>query len=153
MKYIKNNSKASGLMKVSYLVEHSSHDEVVLFMDKNIKSSLHSYDCEPDLFKYLPEVINGHKIDLLKSLSSYTVYITLKSLSIVTGSKSSNLFRRLKGTKHMIHKGSGGRPAKVKSVSHVNNNLVDFQYARKLITEYTDRQAKRLAKHGYRSFK
>lgn len=147
-----DNSKHSASLEISYMNE-SSGDEVVLFMNKNINSKLHSYDCELDLFKYKEININGHKIDILQSQSSFTVYITLKSLSIVTGSLAHNLFRRLKGTGFMIRKGQGGRPAKLKAVNHVNNNLVDFEYARKLIAEYTDRQCKRLAKHGYRSFK
>jgi len=153
MKYnFDKHSKHSTALEVSYMTE-AGGDEVVLFMNKNIKSKLHSYDCELDLFKYKEININGHKIDLLQSQSSFTVYITLKSLSVVTGSLVHNLFRRLKGTGFMIHKGQGGRPAKLKAVSHVNNNLVDFEYARKLIAEYTERQAKRLAKTGYRSFK
>ncbi len=127
--------------------------EFFFLIKKNIKSKLHSYDCKLDIFKYKEININGHKIDLLQSQSSFTVYITLKSLSVITGSLVHNLFRRLKGTGFMIHKGQGGRPAKLKAVSHVNNNLIDFEYARKLIAEYTERQAKRLARTGYRSFK
>lgn len=59
-------------------------------------------------------------------------------------------------SKVQIKKGNGGRPAKARSVEHVNQNLVRFEDAKRYIQKAIDQSIKQLAKkksHSFRSIK
>ena len=59
-------------------------------------------------------------------------------------------------SKTQVKKGNGGRPAKLQSVEHVNQNLIRFAEAKRYIQKAIDQSIKQLAKkksHSFRSIK
>ena len=150
----KSKNKINSIVNVSWL-NSTSGDETVVFMNKNPKTPIRSYDCERDLFVIFKHTIVNIESELLLSKSSDEFYITVKELARICNVSSDTVRKYYKGLAEMIAKGSGGRPAKLKEVNHVNHNLVQWEQAKSYKNRHITKGLHKLGKSkedSYRNF-
>ena len=158
--FVNINNKLAAITKLSFS-ETTELNETVTFIDMNPKRKMHSWDCDPTLFKYIPYTILNIESFLLKSKSSEEIYMTLKEVSRIAGVKRCSVRGYFKDSKAMIKKGAGGGVAyenyskriHSKTVGHVNQNLIELTSATKYISNHMTRQLKTLGKLNNSQFR
>ena len=153
------NTKLSNLaMTSSDLASHT-----VTFYNANIEKRIHSYNCVDYLFKTEEIIFLNNKVRIMTSNTSQEEYMYISDIVKVTGRTKATVygyFCKLQDntmySKTQVKKGNGGRPAKLQSVEHVNQNLIRFAEAKRYIQKAIDQSIKQLAKkksHSFRSIK
>jgi len=140
-----NKTKINSIVNVSWL-DDTNGNETVVFYNKRPNTLIRSYDCELDLFSIHKHTIVNMESELLLSKSSNEFYITVKELARICNVSMWAIRKYYKGTKEMIAKGNGGRPAKLKAVEHVNMNLVQWEQAKSYINRHITKSLHRLVK-------
>jgi|TARA_R110000787_G_scaffold141793_1_gene255327 hypothetical protein len=154
------NNKLESITKLAYS-ETTEQNETLTFLDLYPKRKLHSWDCDPTIFEYIPYTILNIKSFLLKSKTSEQVYLTLKQVAVIAGVDRSSVNKYFKDSKAMIKKGAGGGVAyenynkriHSKTVGHVNQNLIELTSATKYINNHMTRQLKTLGKLNNSQFR
>ena len=154
------NNKLESVTKLAYS-ETTEQNETLTFLDMFPKRKLHSWDCDPTIFEYIPYTILNIKSFLLKSKTSEQVYLTLKQVAVIAGVDRSSVNKYFKDSKAMIKKGAGGGVAyenynkriHSKTVGHVNQNLIELTSATKYINNHMTRQLKTLGKLNNSQFR
>ena len=153
------SSKLSNLATTSS--DLASH--TVTFYNTNIEKKIHSYDCVDYLFKTEEIIFLNNKVRIMTSTSSGMEYMYISDIVKITGrtkptvySYFCKLMENVMYSKVQIKKGNGGRPAKIRNVEHVNQNLIRFTEAKRYIQKAIDQSIKQLAKkksHSFRNIK
>tara|TARA_R110001632_G_scaffold165533_1_gene284014 strand:+ start:267 stop:734 length:468 start_codon:yes stop_codon:yes gene_type:complete len=140
-----NKTKINSIVNVSWL-NTSTENETVVFYNKRPNTPIRSYDCERDLFSIHKHTIVNMKSEVLLSKSSNEFYITVKELAKICDVSNDTVRKFFRRKKTMIAKGNGGRPAKLKSVEHVNMNLVQWEEAKHYINKRITKGLSKLVK-------
>ena len=154
------NNKLAAITKLSFS-ETTTQNETLTFLDINPKRKMHSWDCNPTVFKRIPWTILNMKSFVLLSVTSEEVYMTAKEVGKVAGVSSNTVRAYFKDSKAMIKKGAGGMPAMEnyrtrthsKTVGHVNQNLIELKAATDYISNHMTRQLKTLGKLNNSQFR
>ena len=154
------NNKLASITKLAYS-ETTEQNETLTFLDMYPKRKLHSWDCDPTIFTYIPYTILNIKSFLLLSKTSEQVYMTLKEVARISSVRRGSVNKYFKDSKAMIKKGAGGGVAyenyskriHSKTVGHVNQNLIELESATKYISNHMTRQLKTLGKLNNSQFR
>ena len=149
------NNKLAAITKLSFS-ETTTQNETLTFLDINPKRKMHSWDCNPTVFKRIPWTILNMKSFVLLSVTSEEVYLTAKEVGKLAGVSSGTVRIYFKDKK-----GAGGMPAMEnyrtrthsKTVGHVNQNLIELKAATDYISNHMTRQLKTLGKLNNSQFR
>lgn len=154
------NNKLASITKLAFSETTQQH-ETLTFLDMYPRRKLHSWDCDPNIFEYIPHTILNIESFVLVSKTSEQVYMTLKEVAKISNVSRGAVNQFFKDNKAMIKKGAGGSPAyenydkKIhsKTVAHVNQNLIELSSATKYISNHMTRHLKTLGKLNNSQFR